>query len=77
MQLDRYVYKICIDYIERDELRMSRQAMYIRQRSGPAQFEFTDNRFSRDAVHNATPHNRFYWAYIQDLTVYLTDRKHR
>ena len=51
---------------------MSRQAIYIPQRSGLAQFEFSDNWFSCDAVHNATPHNRFYWAYIQDLTVYLS-----
>ena len=72
MQLDRYIYKICIVHIERDELRMSSQAIYIRKRSGPAQFEFTDNRFSRDAVHNATPHNRFSWGFIQDLTVYLS-----
>ena len=28
--------------------------MYMRQRSEHAQFEFTDDRFSRDAVHNAT-----------------------
>ena len=41
-------------HIERDEMRMSRQARYMRQPSGHAQFEFTDDRFSRDAVHNAT-----------------------
>ena len=33
---------------------MSRQAIYVRQRSGHAQFEFTDDRFSRDADNNAT-----------------------
>ena len=38
-----------IVHIGRDELRMSRQAIYVRQRSGHAQFEFTDDRFSRDA----------------------------
>ena len=43
-----------IVHIGRDELRMSRQAIYVRQRSGHAQFEFTDDRFSRDADNNAT-----------------------
>ena len=43
-----------IVHIERDELRMYRQAIYMRQRSGPAQFELTDGRFSRDPVRNAT-----------------------
>ena len=33
---------------------MSRQAIYVRQRSGHAPFEFTDDRFSRDADYNAT-----------------------
>ena len=33
---------------------MSRQAIYMRQRSGHAQFEFTDDRFSRDAVKSDT-----------------------
>ena len=42
---------------------MSRQAIYVRQRSGHAQFEFTDDRFSRDADYNATQQ------YILDLTV--------
>ena len=50
----------------RDELRMSRQAIYVRQRSGHAQFEFTDHRFSRDADDNATQQ------YIIDITVYLS-----
>ena len=49
----------------RDELRMSRQVIYVRQRSGHAQFEFTDNRFSRDADYNAPQ------PYILDITVYL------
>ena len=43
-----------IVHIGRVELRMSRQAMYVRQRSGHAQFEFTDDRFSRDADYNAS-----------------------
>ena len=43
-----------IIHIVRDELRMSRQDAYMRQRSGRAQFEFTDDRFSRDAVYTAT-----------------------
>ena len=43
-----------IVHIGRDELRMSRQEIYVRQRSGHAQFEFTDDRFSRDADYNAT-----------------------
>ena len=55
-----------IVHIGRDELRMSRQAMYVRQRSGHAQFEITDDRFSRDADYNATQQ------YILDITVYLS-----
>ena len=51
-QLDRYIYTICI--VHTDELRISRQAIYMRQRSGHAQFEFTYDRFSRDAVQKAT-----------------------
>ena len=43
-----------IVHIVRDELRMSRQDTYMRQRSGRAQFESTDDRFSRDAVYTAT-----------------------
>ena len=54
-----------IVHIGRDELRMSRQAIYVRQRSGHAQFEFTDDRFSRNADYNATQQ------YILDITVYL------
>ena len=50
---------------------MSREAIYMQQRSGPAQLEFTDNRFSRDAVHNVTPTIDF-TGRIQDLTVYLS-----
>ena len=42
---------------------MSRQAIYVRQRSGHAQFEFTDDRFSRDADYYATQQ------YILDITV--------
>ena len=53
-------------HIGRDELRMSRQAIYVRQRSGHAQFEFTDDRFSRDADYNATQQ------YILDITIYLS-----
>ena len=34
--------------------RMSRQAIYMRQQLGHAKFEFTNDRFSRDAVYNAT-----------------------
>ena len=41
-------------YIVRDELRMSRQDTYMRQQSGRAQFESSDDRFSRDAVYTAT-----------------------
>ena len=52
MQLDRYIYTICI--VHTDELRKSRQAIYMRQRSGHAQFEFTYDQFSRDAVQKAT-----------------------
>ena len=52
-----------IVHIGRDELRMSRQAIYVRQRSRHAQFEFTDDRFSRDADYNATQQ------YILDITV--------
>ena len=52
MQLDRYIYTICI--VHTDELRKSRQAIYMRQLSGHAQFEFTYDRFSRDAVQKAT-----------------------
>ena len=52
--------------IGRDELRMSGQAIYVRQQSGHAQFEFTDDRFSRDADYNATQQ------YILDITVYLS-----
>ena len=44
-----------IVHIGRDELRMSRQAIYVRQRSGHAQFEFTDDGFSRDADYNVNP----------------------
>ena len=55
-----------IVHIGRDELRMSRQAIYVRQRSVHAQFEFTDDRFSRDADYNATQQ------YILDITVYLS-----
>ena len=55
-----------IVHIGRDELRMSRQAIYVGQRSGHAQFEFTDDRFSRDADYNATQQ------YILDITVYLS-----
>ena len=55
-----------IVHIGRDELRMSRQAIYVQQRSGHAQFEFTDDRFSRDADYNATQQN------ILDITVYLS-----
>ena len=44
---------------------MSRQAIYVWQRSGHAQFEFTDP-FSRDADYNATQQ------YILDITVYLS-----
>ena len=43
-----------IVHIGRDKLRMSRQAMYVRQLSGQAQFEFSDDQFSRDADYNAT-----------------------
>ena len=43
-----------VDHIVRDELRMSRQDTYMRQRSGRAQFESTDDLFSRDAVYTAT-----------------------
>ena len=42
---------------------MSRQAMYVRQRSGHAQFDFTDDRFSRDADYSATQQ------YILDITL--------
>ena len=52
VQLDRYIYTICI--VHTDELRKSRQAIYMRQGSGHAQFEFTYDRFSRDAVQKAT-----------------------
>ena len=38
----------------RDELRMSRQDTYMRQRLGRAQFESSDDRFSRGAVYTAT-----------------------
>ena len=55
-----------IVHIGGDELRMSRQAIYVRQRSRHAQFEFTDDRFSRDADYNATQQ------YILDITVYLS-----
>ena len=55
-----------IVHIGRDELRLSRQAMYVWQRSGHAQFEFTDDRFSRDADYNATQQ------YILEITVYLS-----
>ena len=55
-----------IVHIEREELRMSRQGIYIPQRSGHAQFKFTDNQFSGDAVYNATQQ------YILDKTVYLS-----
>ena len=55
-----------IVHIGKDELRMSRQAIYVRQRSGHAQFEFTDDRFSRDADYNATQQ------YILDITVSIT-----
>ena len=54
---------MCSLVIERDELRMSRQATYMRQRSRPEQFEFTDDRFSRDDVNNATPNDRVYWTH--------------
>ena len=43
-----------IVHIVRDELHMSRQDTYMGQRSGSAQFESTDDRFSRDAVYTAT-----------------------
>ena len=60
---DRFTNKV---HIGRDELRMSRQAIYVRQLSGHAQFEFTDDRFSRDADYNATQQ------YTLDITVYLS-----
>ena len=63
-----------IVHIGRDELRMSRQAMYVRQRSGHAQFEFTDDRFSRDTDYNAThlshsPETQVNRANIQNIQV--------
>ena len=58
-----------IVHIGRDKLPMSRQAIYVRQQSGHAQFEFTDDRFSRDADYNATQQ------YILDITVYLPHYK--
>ena len=39
---------------------MSRQDTYMRQRSGHAQFESTDDRFSRDAVYTATQYKHKY-----------------
>ena len=45
---------------------MSRQAIHVRQRSGHAQLEYTDDRFSRDADYNATQQ------YILDITDYLS-----
>ena len=41
------------------------------QRSGHARFEFTDDRFSRDAVPKATPTTDFIGR-IQDITDYLS-----
>ena len=64
MQLDRYVYTICIFHI--DELRKSRQAIYMRQRSGHAQLEYTYHRFSGDAVQTD------FIGRIQDITDYLS-----
>ena len=55
-----------IVHIGRDELRMFRQAIYVRQRSGHAQFGFTDDRFSRDADYNATQQ------YISDIGLSIT-----
>ena len=45
---------------------MSRQAIYVGQRLGHALFEFTYDRFFRDADYNATQQ------YILDITVYLS-----
>ena len=43
-----------IVHIVIDELRMARQDIYMRQRSGRAQFQSTDDWFSCDAVYTAT-----------------------
>ena len=37
------------------QLPIAGLAIYMRQRSGYAQFEFTDDRFYRGGVYNATP----------------------
>ena len=58
-----------IVHIGRDELRMSRQAIYVRQWSRHAQFEFTDDRFSHDADYNATQQ---YILDINGLSITLT-----
>ena len=52
---------------------MSRQARYMRQRSGHGQYEYTDDQFSRDAVH-MLPNNtcRFYWTYTGHNGLFIT-----
>ena len=54
VQVDKYIYKICIVNRKRGKLCMFRQAAYMQQQYGHAQFEFTDDRFSCDAINNAT-----------------------
>ena len=60
---------------------MSTLAIYMRPQSGHAQFEFTKDQFSRDAVHNATQQYIFsghtqaitvFSGRTQDITVYLS-----
>ena len=63
MQLDRYIYTICIVHI--DELRKSAQVIYVAV-AVHAQCEFTDDRFSHDAV------PKDFIGRIQDITDYLS-----
>ena len=46
---------------------MSRQAIFMRQQSRHAQFEFTNDQFSRAAIQNATQQQ-----ILVDITVYLS-----
>ena len=49
---------------------MSRQVIYMRQRSGHGRLEFTDSHFSCDAVHNAI-HNAVWLECNEDYYTWI------
>ena len=63
VQLDRYIYTICIVHI--DELRKSAQVIYVAA-VGTCAVRIIDDRFSRDAV------PKDFIGRIQDITDYLS-----